>query len=144
MKTRTRTKNRNLDGLDELLRRQRVMNELAVTTFVQNQLQNAHKRSYDKARKELLGQMKDADIPTFRTEYRGDDGKTIMLVAEVSTPTGQAVDVAKLQKLVTKDQFLAIVEASQKAVTDIVGTATLAQCLIPTTGTENVSVKVAK
>jgi hypothetical protein len=54
------------------------------------------------------------------------------------------VDVTKLQKLVTEKQFLAIVEASQKAVTDIVGTATLAQCLVPTIGTENVSVKVAK
>jgi hypothetical protein len=142
MKTRTR---RKLDmPTPEADLAYAKITELAITTFVENKLQNEHKRKYDKSRKELLGQMKDSGKSTHRAEYRDEDGKSIMLVAEISTPTGQAVDVTKLQKLVTEKQFLAIVEASQKAVTDIVGTATLAQCLVPTIGTENVSVKVAK
>ena len=144
--TRTRTKNRNLElpnaGVEAV--RQGQLNELAVRFYLLNKASNATKLEAEKTRKKLYLLMKEHKLTHLDLSYVNEEKVTMPLEAKIVTPTGQAVDVAKLQKLVTKDQFLSIVEASQKAVTDIVGTATLAQCLVPTTGTENVSVKVAK
>lgn len=78
-------------------------------------------------------------METFETTHL-----SLPLVAVIEAPTRQGVDPVKLQKLVSMEQFLSVVSVSQKAVEEGIGKSVLNQVLVPTTGTENVTVKVKR
>jgi len=139
---RKRTRNLALEPVDvsdKLL----PLKAIAGMAFTYNKTANAAKSSYEKLRKELFAGMKKIGITSFDHKIF-EEGKEINLTAEISTPEGQVIDVEKLQSLVTKKQFIQIVTATQKSVTDVVGTAILNQVLVSSAGTENVSVKATK
>ncbi len=141
-KTPVRTRTRKIDAHEEESKQQK-LDKLAILHFRENREMNAHKRTSDKARKELLGGMKDAGVAAFSVTYE-EDGRPVALDAEILTPQRQTVDVSKLRTLCTEAQFLAIVSASAEAVTEVLGTSLLAQVLVSKAGTENVTVKAAK
>ena len=137
-KIQTRSRNRNV----EVDSSQRVISaELksqARQVFVENREMNAHKREHDKARKALYKGMKGADVTGFTIKV--DDSK---VKVEVVKPDSSAIDVQRLNKLVTPEQFLRMVTISQAKVAEVVGTEILNQCLVvtPQGGIENVKVK---
>ena len=118
--------------------------DLATELFTLNWTQNKAKRNYDKTRTLLYQKMKEAGIQSFELKGVGEDGKLVDCDALIGAAVGTVVSISKLRKLVSDEQFLKIVSASNKAVTDIVGTAILNQCLVPTVGDENVSVRARK
>lgn len=115
----------------------------AVTIFVKNKEMNAAKVAHDGARKLLHGMMVEAGIPSFQHTFNYNNAPLTVDVT-VAKPEQQAVDIQKLAKLVTPEQLLQIVTASQKAVIDLVGTNILNQCLMTIYGNENVNVTVPK
>lgn len=117
--------------------------DLARITYKENLLKNAHTAKSEKARKELYAQMKGAKIGHFQTECVSD-GKRVLLDVDVAAPESSYVDVAALKSLVTPEDFLKIVSATQSAVKEFAGDAILRQVLRSTVGKENVSVKLAK
>ena len=117
--------------------------ELVRATYKANVAKNAAGREEEKARKALYARMKEVKLTACQT-VAVVDGKRINLTAEISTPERVAVDVNLLRRLVTEEQFLKIVSASQTSVKEEVGDAVLRQCSVTTTGTENVSVKPTK
>tara|TARA_R110000803_G_scaffold57589_7_gene115543 strand:+ start:555 stop:959 length:405 start_codon:yes stop_codon:yes gene_type:complete len=119
------------------------MTALAKSFFKLNREMNALKRDADKARKQLFTQMKDAGLDTFRTAAMVDN-KKVILESVVNTPTKIEVDVEKLFEIVGSADFIEIVSATQKSVTDVAGKATLDRCSVEVDGTENVAVKAAK
>jgi hypothetical protein len=117
--------------------------ELARTTYKENLLKNLHNTKAEKARKDLYVQMKESKIGQFQTECVSD-GKRVLLNVDVAAPESSYVDVAALKSLVTPEDFLKIVSATQAAVKEFAGDAILRQVLRATVGKENVSVKLAK
>lgn len=136
-KPATRTRKRDL-AVSEPTPKQKA-EDMAAKVFEFNKEMNAAKSKHDKLRKELYSFMCEHGMKNFEA-LAGD----IPIVAELVTPTGQAVDPIKLQKLVSMEQFLEMVSVSQKAVTDTVGGAVLNQVLVNTVGTENVKIAVKK
>lgn len=120
------------------------LEKLAVETYDHNVQANFHKRTSDKARKELYKGMKDNAVVAFDCKFKDTDDREILLHAMISAPTGNTVDVQKLRKLVTEEQFVKMASVTQAAIEEVVGTAILNQCLVPLVGTENVTVKAAK
>ena len=116
---------------------------LAQTHYVEKLAANKHNTAQGKARKELLAGMLNAEIKSFSFEAM-IDGKKTTIKAEIETPQRSYVDVEQLRKLVDEETFLKIVEASQKAVTNQVGTVIATQCLKTEEGTTNVTVTVGK
>lgn len=119
------------------------MKRLAVEMHLENAKANEHGRKAEKAREALYKAMKDAGVKEFNAETRVEKG-TLSLVASIATPKRNVVDVAKLERLIPREQFVRCVSASQKAVTDVAGTEIATQVLVETLGTENVSVKPLK
>jgi len=118
--------------------------QLAREAFLENRKMNAAKAVYEKDRKALFLLMKEEKISSFSIDGQNEKNEKVLLDVLIDTPTGQAVDIEKLFKLVSKEQFLKIVTATQKAVTDIVGGSILKQVLVDTKGTENVSIAARK
>ena len=107
--------------------------------FEEGRRANEASRKHDAARKALYAKMKESGMETFETTHL-----SLPLVAVIEAPTRQGVDPVKLQKLVSMEQFLSVVSVSQKAVEEGIGKSVLNQVLVPTTGTENVTVKVKR
>ena len=120
------------------------LEKLAVEHYDNNIQANFHKRTSDKARKELYKGMKEHAVVGFDCRFKDADGREVLLTALISAPTGNTVDVQKLRKLVTEEQFIKMASVTQAAIEEVVGTAILNQCLVPSVGTENVTVKAAK
>jgi sorbitol-specific phosphotransferase system component IIBC len=106
----------------------------------ENKQMNEHKKLHDTARKSLYKEMKDAKLA--EVEVGQDDGTT--LIAMILAPERTTIDVAKLKKLVTDEQFMQIVSATQASINKVVGSSVLNQCSTTSKGTENVVVKVKK
>lgn len=116
---------------------------LMKTVYTENAKQNEHKRKHDSARKSLLGKLQEAEEVKVVAEVEVSR-KKVTLVAQVATGTSQVVDVAKLKKLVSEEQFMRIVSATQKAIKEEVGESVMNKCLKTVKGSTNVSVKAAK
>lgn len=119
------------------------MTGLAAKVIALNAEMNAAKRQHDEAREMLLARMKDAGISSFDGECR-IDGRTVAFSALLETPQRTVIDVAKLQRLVGGETFLAVVTASKSAVEKAAGAAVAAQCSVLVAGSENVTVKPTK
>jgi len=117
---------------------------LAKEVFVQNNAANEAKGLHDKARKSLLGKMKDTAIKAFTFQFTGKDGKRLSVDVKIATPEVNYIDVETLRKLVTPEQFIKIVTASKAAVEAEVGSVIATQASRTKAGTENVSVKAAR
>jgi hypothetical protein len=115
------------------------LQEHAAVFYRQNQASNAAKRLADAARKALYAGMKDAGLDSF--EFPANiDGRGLFLQAVLETPLSTVVDVARLRKEVSDEQFLQIVSASLKAVETVAGREVLTRCSSTVSGTENVKV----
>lgn len=142
--TRRRTRPRTLNpGADAASKVTTDMKAKAREFFTNNADKNVHDRKAKAARKELLKMMQDAGVDKFSFSTKHGQ-KNVSLDVEVDTPESMVVDVKKLKELVTDEQFMQIVGASQKAVTDTVGTVIATQCSSPVQGTTNVNVKASK
>jgi hypothetical protein len=121
------------------------LNILAETVFCENKKMNAAKSAHDAARKTLLAMMEEQGIDGPISINATDvDGKPIMLVAVVETPSKDMISVTKLRELVKDDAtFYKIVSATKKSVEEHVGTIVAVQATILTKGTTNVTVKPA-
>lgn len=121
------------------------MHEEARRTYLEGVKANKAAGANKKARKELFTIMKDGGVSAFSTTVTlPEDGRTVPLTVEIGSPTGNAVNIAKLKDLVPMDVFLKIVSATQAAVEEHAGSAVLKQCLVSTVGEENVTVKAPK
>lgn len=121
------------------------LRKLTVATYKANKEANAAKNNYDKTRSSLLAAMGKHSRKHFVTGAVDLGGGAVSsLEAEVKAPEGNDIDVSKLRTLVTDDVFMKIIKATQSSVEAHAGKTVLAQCLIPTKGEPNVSVKVQK
>ena len=136
--SKTRARQRKLEVAETTPKEEAAV--LVSEVFKLNKLMNATKAAHDKVRKALYGKMKELGLTTLETAGQSESGGTFIIEAVISTPSGQAVDPKKLATLVPMETFLDMVDVSQKAVTEKVGTAILNQVLVSTTGTENVKV----
>lgn len=120
------------------------LSTLAVEYYTNNKLANACKGKAEKAREKLYGGMKDAGIATFDLQTNVD-GKPLLLEASVAPGAEKReVDIAKLRKLVSEEDFAAIVSATVGKVEEIAGKDVLARCTTTVAGKENVTVKPKK
>tara|TARA_R110000772_G_scaffold194030_1_gene304827 strand:- start:124 stop:555 length:432 start_codon:yes stop_codon:yes gene_type:complete len=117
--------------------------ELARETYKANLVKNAANTTHGKARKSLYAEMKAAGLKQFNTTAVVD-GKRVNIDCGIKTPMGSVVDIEKLQKVVSPEQFLQIVSATQAAVKEHVGEAIFRECAISKEGIENVNVTVVK
>lgn len=115
--------------------------ELTKDFYENNATANLHGAKAKKVRASLLEEMKLNKLAelTFPVEIFKKVREAKVVVA---TPKNNAVDVAKLAKLVDYDTLLKIVSATQKAVQAHVSGSVLEQCLVEMDGTENVSVEL--
>ena len=113
--------------------------QLVKDTYKAKAQKNEATRAEAKARKALFKEMKDQGLSKFST-VAVVDGKRITLEAEITQPERIAVDISILKGLVSEEEFLAIVSATQTSVVKHAGEATLRRCSESTKGTENVSV----
>ncbi len=123
---------------------------LMTETYLNNRAKNTATKAEEKSRKDLLAAM-DADkrgtaMVTVNLPDPANPGKTIPvgLTAEVATPTTEQVDVLKLVKLVSLEDFLKVAKATKTDVEKMFGKAVFARCRITNKGTTNVSVSVTK
>lgn len=137
---RKRTRKTRAIATEQANAKEDSMRQLAAEFFRENKAMNAAKSKAEKARKALYKMMKDNNLKTLSFDT-SIDGKTVSLDATISTPSGTAMDVAKLYKTLPFDEFISIVTASAKSVGDKAGKEIVAQVSVSTTGTENVSVK---
>ncbi len=119
------------------------MKRLAVVFHTENQKALAFKKTADKARSDLYKSMKEAGVASFSADATTEKG-SLSLQAELKTPSSKVIDVAALEKLVTREQFIKIVSASQKSVVDVAGTEVSVRCSVEVSGTENVVIAPAK
>jgi hypothetical protein len=119
------------------------MKKLAVEFHLENQKANEHSLKADKAREKLYAAMKEAGITEFNAETTTEKG-TLSLRAFLKTTVRKSIDVAKLVKLISHEQFMRCVSATQKAVTDVAGGEVATQASVEVPGTENVSVSPVK
>lgn len=123
------------------------MQSLAVEFHTENQKALEHSKKAKAARAALFTQMKEAGVATFDT-VTTTPGGTLSLEAAIGAGRKvREVIIEKLRKIVTKNQFDEIVEASGigiTAVKNVAGEDTLTRCTIVSEGTENVSVKPKK
>lgn len=139
-KVRSRTKiKRKVDTGDKSIVSK--MQDLIRTVYTANKAYLAEKRVHDKARKELYESMLDQGIESFEME---SDDDNIHLIASLESSRRDSVDVYKLKELVSEEQFMQIISATQTSVTKVVGSAILNQCVIAGKTSQNVKVKVAK
>ena len=119
--------------------------ELAREYHKANREANAAETKAKKLRAQLFASMQEGKVTKFDCEVGTEDGGCTTITAEITTPQREIIDVKKLRKKVTDDaEFLKIVSATKKSVTDNVGGHVAAQCAITTPVTTNVSVKVKK
>lgn len=123
---------------------------LMTETYLNNRVKNTATRAEAKARKDLLAAM-DTDgrqtaMVTVNVEDPANPGKTIPvgLTAEVATPITEQVDVVKLVKLVSLEDFLKVAKATKTDVEKMFGKAVFARCRIENKGDANVSVSLTK
>ena len=119
------------------------LKELAAEVFAANSKMNTLKREHDKKRKELLAKMQQMGVKSFEADATVGRSTTT-ITAEIATPSRESIDVHKLRDLVDEDQFLDIVSATKKSVTDEVGGHVATQCAVAKPGTTNVNVKAKK
>lgn len=140
--TRTRTRPRAINTDDNKVATTE-MKAKAREFFVANAQKNAANRKAEAARKKLLTLMTDAEIKEFSFTTKHED-KTVTLDVGVATSETMVVDVEKLRSLVSEKQFMEIVSATHKSVTDHVGAVIATRCSTTKKGNTNVSVKAAK
>jgi hypothetical protein len=117
---------------------------LAVEHYTNNSQMNACKGRAEKARKLLFAKMTDSGIKSFDLATN-IDGKPVLLEAIVAPSNSRTtVDIDKLRKTVSAEDFYAIVSATAKAVVDVAGKDVLARCSTIEPGTNNVTVKPKK
>jgi len=117
--------------------------ELAKSTYKAKVAKNQASREETNTRKSLYKEMKHSGIKQFQTDAIVD-GKKVTLEVDIDAPDRVVVDAATLLKLVDEETFLQIVSATQTAVKEHAGEATLRRCSEVTKGTENVSVNPTK
>jgi hypothetical protein len=123
---------------------------LMTETYLNNRAKNAATRAEEAARKNLLAAM-DADgrssaMVSVTVDDPANPGKTIPvgLTAEVATPLTEVVDVHKLVKLVSLEDFLKVAKATKTDVEKMFGKAVFARCRIENKGETNVKVTLTK
>ena len=138
--TRTRTKPTQVfkqkGPTDEMM-------ALASEFFDLNSKANDAKRKADKAREALFRLMKGDDIKMFTHVHQTEVGP-LTLKSEIKSTTRNVIDVDALASLVTPSDFIKMVSATQKSVTENAGSDVLARCLKEQTGEENVSISTVK
>ena len=142
-KPATRKRVRNISVEDNLTPVQKVQ-ALAAEVFVANREMNEATKKYNASRLDLYAKMKELGLERLDTTAASKDGIAIAVEAIIAAPVGQEVDVNKLQKIVSVEQFLAVVSASQKDVKEKLGEPILNQVLVATTGKETVKVAAKK
>ena len=119
------------------------MRKEAKAAHMANVVKNSHSREETRARKELYRQMKDAGVSDFEMEAQ-INGKRIKLKAEIASSMRYVVDIEKLRKLIPEDVFMQCISATQTDVIRYAGQNISDQCVTTQSGSENVSVKLAK
>lgn len=108
--------------------------------WVKNNAANAAKRSADTAKTVLDKRMKAAGMKTLRHDIPAGQFP-VAVEARIEAGSRNVVDVSKLRKLVNDNQFMVMIGASQKDVTDIAGTNVLNACLVRQQSEETLTVK---
>ena len=140
----TRERTRTIDLTVELTPEEE-LRKLVVAAYRNNREANKAKKVYEVSRGALLAAMGKHSRKHFVTGAVDVGGGTLSsLEAIVAAPEGNDIDVSKLRTLVTDDVFMKIIKATQSSVEAHAGKTVLAQCLVPTKGEPNVSVKVQK
>lgn len=144
MATKVRARERALDLNDT--KKDAGLAQLIIEVYKAKLEQNRTKNAYEKKRKELLGKMTAAKLPSKILEaIEIEPGKDrVTLKAEVATPQHEKADIRKLVKLVDSETFMNIVSATKDAILTFAGEAVFQQCKRIENGTENVSVDLVK
>ncbi len=119
------------------------MERLAVECHLENQAALLHGNKAKKAREALYAAMKGAGIKDFKTQTTTASG-ALVLESVIKQPKRDVINVEKLRKNTTPEQFMACISASKGAVESNVGSSVAVLCAEDVLGEENVTVKPAK
>jgi hypothetical protein len=118
------------------------MRSLAASAWAHARAESAARSAREKAENTLFGLMEAAKVGRFPVTIEGET--PLVVDATIEARERQVVDPRKLEELVDDETFLAIVTASQKAVTDHAGALIARECLVAETGPRKLYLKPRK